>query len=149
FAGLDMAVRAERLVRRAGITQVAIVDDHHPFVQAPLAETLLVLPERVVMEPAALAKLLRHGVPEPADAVLLVDADEQSADVLLLSAAAVERVRAVPRVRSALRRLATESVVRVVRMPARFVARIRDARDVARVETEYLRHVNGGDGEGF
>src|SRR5262249_35681262 len=48
-----------------------------------------------------------------------------------------------------LRRLAVEAVVRIVRMPARFVARIRDARDVPRLETEYLRHANGGGGEGF
>jgi phosphatidylglycerophosphate synthase len=149
FAGLDLAARAERLVRRAGINQVTIVDDHHPFVQAPLAETLLVVPERVVMEPSALAKLVRRGLQEPEDVVLLADVDQRSTDVMLLSSAALERVRAVPRLRSAVRRLAVESVVRVVRMPARFVVRIRDTRDVSRIETEYLRHVNGGDGEGF
>jgi hypothetical protein len=149
FAGLDLAERATRLVRRAGIRTVTVVDDHHPFIHAPLAEMLLVLPERVVMEPAALEKLLRRGVHEPEDAVLLADANEHSTDVVLLSSSAVERIRAVPRVRSAIRRLAVEAVVRVVRMPARFVVRIRDVRDVPRLERAYLHHVNGGDREGF
>jgi phosphatidylglycerophosphate synthase len=149
FAGQDLADRAARLARRAGIRRVEIVDDHHPFANAPVADLLLVIPERVIVEPKALVKMLRRGVHEPEDATILFDADEQSTHVMLMSPRAVDRVRALPRLRSGVHRLAVEMVVRVVRMPARFVARIRDARDVARLEAEYMRRMNGGDGEGF
>jgi phosphatidylglycerophosphate synthase len=149
FAGQDLAERAARLVRRAGIRRVEIVDDHHPFAHAPLADLLLVVPERVIVEPKVLVKMLRRGVHEPEDATILFDAQEQSTHMMLLSPNAVEHVRAVPRLRAGVRRLAVEMLVRVIRMPARFIARIRDARDIARLETEYLRFMNGGDGEGW
>jgi phosphatidylglycerophosphate synthase len=68
---------------------------------------------------------------------------------MLLSLRATERIRTVPRLRSGLRRLGVEANVRSIRVARRFVARIGDVRDVPRVETEYLRHTNGGDGEGY
>ncbi|HEV8347077.1 MAG TPA: hypothetical protein VGQ16_10910, partial [Vicinamibacterales bacterium] len=49
FAGLDLAERAERLVRRAGVDQVQIVDDEYPFADVPVVDLLLVLPERVIV----------------------------------------------------------------------------------------------------
>lgn len=149
FAGLDLAERAERLVRRAGIERVQIVSDDRPFAGAPIAELLLVLPERVIVEPAVVTDLLRRAIHEPEEAVVVVDAAGHSTDLMLLSSSATERVRAVPRLRSGLRRLAVEAVVRVIRVAPRFIARIRDARDVDRIEAEYLRHVNGGGGEGL
>lgn len=149
FAGLDLAERAERLVRRAGIEHVQIVTDDRPFADAPMAELLLVLPERVVVEPSVLTDLLRRSIHEPEDAAVVVDAGGRSTDLLMLSHRATERVRAVPRVRSGLRRLGIEAAVRVIRVAPRFIARIRDARDVARIESAYLRHTNGGGGEGF
>ncbi len=149
FAGLDLAERAERVARRAGIDRVQIVADDRPFADAPFAELLVVLPERVIVEPALMAALVRRGLREEEDAVVVVDAAGHSTDLMLLSSHAVERVRTVSRVRCARRRLGVEGVVRAIGMESRFIERLRDRRDVARVETAYLRHVNGGGSEGF
>jgi phosphatidylglycerophosphate synthase len=149
FAGLDLAERAERLVRRAGVDQVQIVDDEYPFAEVPVVDLLLVLPERVIVEKSVITGLLRRDIHLPEDAAEVVDAAGQSTGLMLLSLRATERVRAVPRLRSALRRLTSEANVRSIRVAPRFFARVKDARDVARIETAYLRHTNGGDGEGF
>src|SRR5262249_36217155 len=108
-----------------------------------------VIPERVIVEPALLRELVQRSLRSPEDAVVLADAEGRSTDLMLLSLSATERVRSVPRVRSALRRLAVESTVRVVRSRERFCVRLSDARDLPCVEARYLRQTNGGDGEGF
>jgi phosphatidylglycerophosphate synthase len=149
FAGLDLAERACRIARRAGIDQVRIVEDEQPFSSAPSAGLLLVLPERVIAEPRVVADLVRRGLNEREDAAVVVDADGDSTDVLLLSQTAADRVRSAQRVHAAVRRLDVEGTVRTIRPGSRFIARIRDVRDVPRIEREYLRHTNGGDGEGF
>src|SRR5262249_31154716 len=146
FAGLDLAERGVRIARRAGIEHVAVVVDDRPFADAPFAELLLVIPERVIVEPALLRELVQRSLRSPEDAVVLADAEGRSTDLMLLSLSATERVRSVPRVRSALRRLAVESTVRVVRSRERFCVRLSDARDLPCVEARYLRHTNGGDG---
>lgn len=148
FGGLDLDRRAERMVRRAGIDQVSIVDDVRPFADAPITDLLLVVPASVIAEPAAIRDLVRRGVCPPEDANVVVDENGVSTRLMLLSAAGRERVRAVPRLGSALRRLQLEVLVRVVRMPKRFVARIGDAFEVPAIEAGYLQHTNGGDGEG-
>ena len=149
FAGLDLADRAARVARRAGAETVQMVDDDQPFASAPPAELLLVLPERVVVEPGLLADLMRRSLVGLEDAAVVVDAEGKSTDILLLSPEAVKRIRFAPRVRSGLRQLAVEAVVAVVNPGSRFCARLRDARDVARVEADYLHATNGGDGEGL
>lgn len=149
FAGLDLAERWQRMASRAGIEHVQLVNDVYPFADAPQAELLLVLPEQVIAEPRVLTDLLRRALVEPEDAVVVVDAEGNNTDLMMLSPRATELVRGVPRVRSGLRRLSTEAELRVVSIAPRFIARLRDARDVAPVETAYLRHSNGGDGEGF
>ena len=149
FAGLDLAERAARVARRAGVATVQIVDDDQPFAKAPAADRLLVLPERVVVEPKLVGDLLRRSLVGMEDAAVVMDASGHSTDILLLSRDAMKRIRFAPRLRLGLRRLAVEAVVGVVTPGSRFCARLRDARDVARVEAEYLRVTNGGDGEGF
>jgi len=149
FAGLDLADRAARVARRAGAETVQTVGDNQPFASAPPAELLLVLPERVVVEPGLLADLMRRSLVGLEDAAVVVDAEGKSTDILLLSRDAVKRIRFTRRVRLGLRQLAGEAVVGVVKPGARFCVRLRDACDVARVEVEYLRATNGGDGEGF
>ena len=149
FAGLDLAERAERLVRRAGIEHVQIADDEYPFAEVPVVDLLLVLPERVIVERSVITDLLRRDIHLPEDAAAVVDAAGESTGLMLLSLRATERIRAVPRLRSGLRRLGVEANVRSIRVAPRYVARIRDARDVARIETDYLRHTNGGAGEGY
>ncbi len=126
-----------------------IVSDDRPFADAPVAELLLVLPERIIVEPAVVTDLLRRAIHEPEDAAVVVDAAGYGTDLMLLSAHAIEHVRAVPHLRAGLGRLAVDAVVRVIRVAPRFITRIRDVRDIGRVETAYLRHVNGGDGEGI
>jgi len=148
FAGLDLAARAARVLRRVGITEIQVVDDDCPLAGAPFADLLIVLPERVIVEPGALVDLMRRARHQPEDAALVADANGRDTGLLLLSAEAIERVRPVRRMRSAARRLAAEAVVRVVRVSPRFIARIRDARDLAALETAYLSRTNGGDGEG-
>jgi phosphatidylglycerophosphate synthase len=149
FAGLDLADRAARVARRAGAETVQTVGDNQPFASAPPAELLLVLPERVVVEPGLLADLMRRSLVGFEDAAVVVDAEGKSTDILLLSRDAVKRIRFTRGVRLGLRQLAAEAVVGVVKPGARFCVRLRDACDVARVEVEYLRATNGGDGEGF
>src|SRR5262245_18424670 len=135
FAGLDLAARAERVLRRVGVTEIQVVDDDSPLADAPFADLLIVLPVRVIVEPGAVADLLRRARHQPEDAALVADAGGCETGLLLLSAEAIERVRPVRRIRSAARRLAAEAIVRVVRVSPRFIARIRDARDLAALET--------------
>ena len=72
FAGLDLADRAARVARRAGAETVQMVDDDQPFASAPPAELLLVLPERVVVEPGLLADLMRRSLVGLEDAAVVV-----------------------------------------------------------------------------
>lgn len=149
FAGLDLVERALRVVNRAGIGHVQVVGDDEPFADAPIADVLIVLPERVIVEPAAIRDLLRRGLAASEDAAVMVDADDVATGLMILSPGAVERVRSAPRVRSAMRRLNAEAVVETVRATTRYATRLRGPRDVARVEAEYLSHANGGSREGF
>src|SRR4030095_9627597 len=105
------AVAAPAGRRRAAAETVQMVDDDQPFASAPPAELLLVLPERVVVEPGLLAALMRRSLVGLEDAAVVVDAEGKSTDMLLLSPAAVKRIRFAPRVRSGLRQLAVETVV--------------------------------------
>jgi len=148
FAGLDLATRAERAVRRAGIDRVQVVDDDRPFAEAPHAEVLLVLPSCAVFEPAAVRELVQRGLRAPEDAAAVADANGFSTGVMLVSPDAVDRIRTVPRLRTGIKRLGIEAVVRVVRVAPKFIARVRNVHDVARVEAAYLRHTNGS-GEGI
>src|SRR5262249_61971457 len=75
FAGLDLAERGIRLARKIGVNQISIVDDEYPFENAPgvetAAELVIVLPERTVLEPAALRALgARRLQNEPAACLL-------------------------------------------------------------------------------
>jgi len=148
FGGLDLTERAAKLARRAGVQHVQFADDDRPFADAPFAESLLVLPERTIVEPAVLTDLLRRGLRRPEDGVVVVDANGNNTDLMLLSFRAVEYIRAVPRLRSGLRRLAARDVVRVVRVAPRFIACIGGESDLPRVEHDYLDHANGGANEG-
>jgi len=149
FAGLDLAERAERVLRRAGVDDIQVVDDDRPLADAPFADLLLVLPERVVVEAAAIRDLVRRALHQPEAAATVVDAAGRSTGLLALSPEAIERVRPVLRLRSALRRLDAEAAVRVIRVTPRYIRRIADARDIAAVETAYLSRTSGGDGEGI
>src|SRR5690242_12980344 len=64
FAGLDLAERAARLARRAGLEHVQIVSDDRPFASAPIAEQVLVLSERVIIERGVITDLLKRGLCE-------------------------------------------------------------------------------------
>src|SRR5262252_4787157 len=149
FAGLDLADRAERVARRAGVTCIHVVAGERPFADVPLADRLLVLPARLIAEPKAIVDLLRRGLQQDEDAIAVADAQGRDTGLMLLSFEATERVRAVRHLRCARHRLAVECVVRVVRIGGRFVRRLRDAADVAQTENDYLRHVNGGDAAGW
>jgi phosphatidylglycerophosphate synthase len=149
FAGLDLADRAERVLHRVGTNEIQVVDDECPLADAPFADLLVVFPERVIVEPGALVDLVRRSLNQPEDAASVADSHGAATGLLLLRPSAIEHVRPVPRLRSALRRLSTEASVRVIRVAPRFIARIRDARDIAPVEAAYLSRTNGGDGEGY
>jgi hypothetical protein len=136
-ADLDLAERAKRLVAAAGIEQVQIVDDDRPFARAPVAELLLVLPERVVVDSQVIIDLVRRGIHGPEDAALVMGENGLATGIMLLSFGATERVRALPRLRVGLRRLRVDGIVRSVRVPPR--ACIRDMRDVAPIEPNACR----------
>jgi phosphatidylglycerophosphate synthase len=148
FAGLNLAERAERVLRRAGIEQVLTADDDHPFADAPDADLVVVLPERVIVESKTVRELIDRAIRCPKDALAVVDACGHRVDLALLSAGALRRVRYAPRVRSALRRLDIERAVTVTGVGPRFIACLHDPRQVDAIEIAYLRHTNGGDGEG-
>src|SRR4030095_971195 len=118
------AVAAPAGRRRAAAETVQVVDDNQPFASAPPAELLLVLPERVVVEPGLLADLMRRALVGLEDAAVVADGEGKSTDILLLSPEAVQRIRFAPRVRSGLRQLAVEAVVGVVNPGSRFCARL-------------------------
>jgi len=149
FAGLDLVERALRLARRAGADQIRIVEDAEPFAIASDAALTLVLPERVIVEPALVRAFVERGLREFEDAAVLVDGDMDSTDVMLLSPEAVARVRTAPRAHAALRRLMVEAIVAAVPCGDRFCARLTNLASVPAVEHEYMRVTNGGDGEGL
>lgn len=149
FGGLDLAERAKRLARRAGIDSVRIVEDDLPFAFTPDADLLFVIPERAIVEPALLKELVRRGLRGAEEAAVLIDATGASTDLMMLSPEALGRVRAVPRVWTAMRHLVAETAVGAITTSPRFCVRLRDRRDVTEVERAYMWHTNGGDGEGF
>jgi hypothetical protein len=149
FAGLDLVERALRVVNRAGIEHVQVVGDDEPFADAPIADVLLVLPERVIVEPAAIKDLLHRGLSASEDAAVMVDADDVVTGLMMLSQGGVERVRSASRLRSGMRRLNAGANVGTVRATTRYATRLRGPRDVPRVEAEYLSHSSGANGPGF
>src|SRR5262249_28457614 len=90
-----------------------------------------------------------RGLRSEEEAAVVMDAAGASTDLMLLSWRALARARTARRVRTVLHRLSVESTVGAVRMPERFVVRLRDAREVQAVERAYVRHTNGGEKEGF
>jgi phosphatidylglycerophosphate synthase len=146
FAGINLTERAIRLVTRIGITRVKVVDDDQPFSDAPDADLLVVLPERVIVEPRLLVELIESS--SMVDRAV-VSRKGECTNLMALSRWSVNRLRGVHRVHSAVRRLSNLKILRARRAGARFCATVRDARDAARVETEYLRHTSGGDGGGW
>jgi phosphatidylglycerophosphate synthase len=148
FAGLDLADRATRIARRAGIESIQTIADDRPFAEAPDADLLLVLPERTIIEPKLVLELIERAANQGWEGTVVVDERGNSLDVLLLARSAVNRIRAVPRLRSAVRRLAILDVLRPMHRASRFCRHLRDVRQLAAAEAEYLWHTNGGDGEG-
>lgn len=149
FAGLDLAERAIRVARRAGIDEIHVVDDDYPFANPPLADLLVVLPERAVVAPAALVDAIDRHSREQHPATLVLDGVGKSTNVMLLTLEAVSRIRGVPRARSAAHRLDILGVMSPIMVAPRYVGRVRDGGDVARAEAEFLRETSGGSGEGF
>ena len=149
FAGLDLADRAERVLRRAGIEQVRTLDDDHPFSDAPPADLMVVLPERVIVESKTVVELVERASRGPSGGLVVADSDGHCLDMCLLPASAWRRVRRAPRLRSAIKRLDLERAIHPVRIEGRFIACIREPRDVNRIETAYLRHTNGAGAEGL
>lgn len=146
FAGLDLAERALRLARRAGVDQIRIVDDQHPFAIAPDAVRVLVLPERVLLEPAAIVDFLSEARRHGADVAQLADGAGEPTGVMLLSQTAFGQIRWFPRAAAAVHHLLASTPVTTIAVD-HFVVRLRDARDLAPAEREYMAWTNGGDSE--
>jgi len=149
FAGVDLSERAVRLARKAGVEQIRVVEDVRPLVVLPLASTVLVIPERVIVEPALVRHLLERGLGPDEDAAVLIDRDGRASGVVLMSLAAMSRVRWAPRLHSAIRRLAVEAHVGTVSCGSRFCVELRDARALPALEQAYMTVTNGADGEGY
>ena len=173
FAGLDVTERAALVASRAGASHVHIsgaapVDEAivgrlrsrglvvtfgkrsaRPFEDVPSADLLLVLPVFTIVEPAALRLLCRRWAGSGKPALALDCRPVLGTDIVAMSGDALERVRGAACIPEALRRLAAAGRLGTITVAPYYCARLSDQRDVARVERAYLRHTNGGDGEGL
>ena len=171
FAGMSLLRRAALTLSRLGIERVATVDaGRRPFAAVPDAGVVVVLPATTIVQPAGLAELLRHASPAEDRATLVIDdtaaqhrflcvtanrvssimseGNASSMDIVLLSRGAAERVRGAVSLRDALRRLSVAGVLDSATAAPRFCARLLDQKEIPALERRYLRHTNGGDGEG-
>ena len=157
-------------LRRRGLTVTCAESSSAPFKTAPLTDLVVVLPVTTIVEPKALAALIQQASlagtatlaidtrPESRHKfvfvsgglvhALLVDGNAVSTDLVALSREAVWKIRSAPSLIHALHRLARAGSLRAASLAPRFCERLRDGKDIDRVERAYLWHTNGGSGEG-
>lgn len=161
----------QRLQAR-GLTVTRACLREQPFQAAPEADLLVVIPVGVVFEPRAIAALLEQARLEPGEAALavdrrpeaghlfvdvsqgtvrslLADGNAASTGVAIFTPEAVDAVRHVRSVQAALGRLARIGKLRAVDVAPHFCRPLRSAADAARLERDYIRHLNGGDRESY
>lgn len=162
----------QRLRARGLAIVCTLTRGHNPLGAAPPDSTLVLLPVDTLVEPAAIRALLegaalgagegalavdprpeaRHRLLDVGDGsvrAFLTDGNAAATGVALLTSQAVESSRRAPSVWSGLRRLAQAGRLHAVSVHPHFCERLYDGSDRARLEHEYIRHLNGGDAETF
>jgi phosphatidylglycerophosphate synthase len=196
FLGMDLTVRAALTASRAGIERIHIAGEHPqavriqkqlrqlglnvtwtadkfmPFKLAPIADFIIVLDARTIVEPAALTQLLDEASSNKGEAVMVVDtrlstprrfvkisngyvqsiaANGQAAETGLaaIPGEAAFRIRAAVSVRDAMQALARAGVLQSTTSATKFCRRIDNCHEIPRLEHEYLSRTSGGKQEGF
>ena len=193
FAGLDLNERAAHIAHRAGIFDVhfagdappsdetlarlrgagwrvtVTVKDGRPLESAPLAQTVVVLPARTIIEPAALVALIQEAASRPSDPALVVspaerrrthvlrvvngtlttvmgDGNAVSTGIAILPEASLARVRRVWDYNDAIHRLAKTGSLRALTASDWFCMPLGPRADVKTIERDYQSHTGRSEG---
>lgn len=191
FAGVDLNERAARIAHRAGIFDVHFagdappsdavlmrlrsagwritvsVSDGRPLLAAPLAETVVVIPARTIIEPAALVAMIREASAKPSSPALVVtpvtrgkshilritdgvlnsvmgDGNASSTGIAVLPEASLAAVRRVFDYSDAIHRLAKTGTLRALTVTDAFCATLDTRTNVTAMEREYVARTGGG-----
>lgn len=167
FSGQEIPDQAmiDRLERR-GLIVTATERRGSPFLDAPTADRLVVLPAETVVDPAALVGLIARSTRMTVGAVLMIDrrleapnrlvklsgdrvvslladGDVASTDIAILSPEAVFMARDTVSVRQAYRRLARYGILHAFDPAPCFCERLKSPADAARIERAYLKTFGG------
>jgi hypothetical protein len=193
FAGLELNERAAHIAHRAGIFDVhfigeappsddvlarlraagwrvtVTVGEGRPLETAPLAQTVVVLPARTIIEPAALVALIQQASLRPSDPALVVapaehrkshvlrmtdgtltsvmgDGNAVSTGIAILPEASLARVRRVWDYRDAIHRLAKTGSLRALTATDWFCVPLDAKTDVRTLERDYIAHTGASAG---
>ena len=193
FAGLELNERAAHIAHRAGIFDVHFVGDAppsddvlarlriagwrvtvtvkegRPLETAPLAQTVVVLPARTIIEPAALVALIQQASLRPSDPALVVapadrrkshvlrmadgtltsvmgDGNAVSTGIAILPEASLARVRRVWDYNDAIHRLAKTGALRALTASDWFCVAADARADMHAIERDYLAHTGRSEG---
>lgn len=159
-------------LRACGLTVTRACLREQPFKAAPEAGVLVVIPVGVVFEPRAVTALLEQARLQPGEVALaidgrpeaghrfvdvsngsvrslLADGNAASTGLAIFTREALAAVRNVRSARAALWQLARAGKLRAVDTAPHFCRRLRSAALAARLERDYIRHLNGGERESY
>ena len=187
FGGLDLNERAALVAQSAGINQVYFIGTRlpdldtlarlrergvfattllgwpRPFGGVPSADMLVVLPARTIVEPGALAEVIRQAATNPKSASLVVDqgatrknsilsvsqgrvtsvigdGNATSTGILIIPGTLLPRVRSVWSMQDAIHRLAKAGELRALTSEPYFCRPLDARMDMASIERRYYLH---------
>jgi hypothetical protein len=193
FAGVDLNERAAHIAHRAGIFDVHFVGnappsdevitrlrhagwrvtvsvkEGRPLEHAPLARTVVVLPARTVIEPAALSALIHQASLRASDPALVVSPQERrkthvlriaddtvssvmgdgnavSTGIAILPEASLARVRRVYDYSDVIHRLAKSGSLRALTATDWFCVPLDTRSDIRAIERDYIAHTGRYEG---
>ena len=193
FAGIELNERAAHIAHRAGIFDVHFVGDAppsddglvrlrhagwrvtitvkngRPLEDAPLAKTVVVLPARTIIEPAALVAIMQQASARAEDPALVVapqerrkshvlrivddtvtsvmgDGNAVSTGIAILPEASLARVRRVWDYSDAIHRLAKTGSLRALAATDWFCVPLDARSDIGALERDYLSHTGRREG---
>jgi len=169
--GLSLVVRAVLAAQRAGVGRSVVVGsarlhqavagqlrargadatfvDWSALQDLDLSEGALVISDCVLVEPRAIVALLDHSKPSDLHSVLVAGGTTDDPDLMLVPPGDVNSLAGVTSDAELLMRLASTQSRRQVSLGPHFCRRLAAASDVARAETDYIRHQSGGERESF
>jgi hypothetical protein len=192
FAGVDLNERAARIAHRAGIFDVHFsggappagdtlarlraegwrvtvsVSEGRPLETAPLAQTVVVLPARTIIEPAALVSLIARASKTDQPSLVVTPAERRkshnlriegetlrsvmgdgnaiSTGIAILPEASLARVRRIYDYNEAIHRLGKSGVLRALTTDQWFCRALAAKEDLRAVEREYAAHTHSQEG---